>query len=642
MRATSVTEGRRLYPQRIVEKGFGEILFGRARSSVIGRSRVIDAALACAEELDRLSLPAFADRIRAGRYALAKEGFSAAAVGEAFGVVREAAARTLGVRPEARHVAAAWGLLNGGLVELDVFEDRRICAALAACSAALAGIQVHLVLTDDTAAAAADWLRPLAAALGQSVGVATDAEGRAQRQRAYRASIVCATAKVLCIDHLSDRMALRGHLLGDLRLNVERLYGDESLLNELMLRGLPFAIIDEIDEILIDEARVPVAITRQDKLPENELLGRQSMELARRLEPVTDYEVQDSRRQVRLTDPGRAKLADLSSSLDGMWTVPRLREEMVTQAVVALAIYQKDKHYRVEEGRVVVLGEQSGAQMADRYWGAGLHGLIEIKEGCEPSGERIPVARTTYQGFFRRYQLLSGMTLGAREVQRELRSVFGLHAVAVGGNRMADETSGRVESFADDAARWDAVVDRAAALQGDGRRVVICVRSVAAARCASTLLSEAALAHGVATSVALGDPLQTPQAILVTTADELRKVITRPRSTSRAAGETHLILAECQDERRLENKIIRCLAAFKLRSVSVMVSPEDPLLAAAGGAFLAAMVLAMAPYLGQKCASAVLRLAQRNKARQRARARRQLLKTETRVSRAMAFSGTAG
>jgi preprotein translocase subunit SecA len=598
--------------------------------------------LACAEELDQLSLAAFTDRIRAGRYALAKEGFSASAAGQALGVVREAAARTLGLRPESRLVAAAWGLLNGGLVELDDYEERRLCAALAACTAALAGIQAHLVLREDTAAATADWLQPLAVALGQSVGVATDAESRGQRQRAYRAPVVCATAKVLCLDHLNDRLALRGHLLGDLRLNVERLYGDESLLSDLMLRGLPFAIIDELDEILIDEAGVPVALTRQEQAPENELLAHRSMELARRLDPIADYEVEDPRRQVRLTEPGRAKLADLSSSHGGMWAVPRLREEMVTQAVVALVLYDKDKHYRVENGRIVVLGEQSGAQMADRYWGAGLHRLIEIKEGCEPSGERVPVTRTTYQGFFRRYQLLSGMTLGAREAQRELRSVFGLHAVGVGGKRGADQTSRRAESFVDDAAKWEAVVDRAGALKGNGRRVVICVRTVEGARRASTLLSEAALAHGMAATVELGDPLQMPEAILVITGDALRKAITRPRSTSGGSGETHLILAECEDERRLEDKIIGCLADFSLRSVSLMVSPEDPLLAAPGRASMAGTVLAMAPYLGQRCASAALRLAQREKARQRTRARRQLLKTEERVTRAMAFSGTAG
>jgi hypothetical protein len=234
------------------------------------------------------------------------------------------------------------------------------------------------------------------------------------------------------------------------------------------------------------------------------------------------------------------------------------------------------------------------------------------------------------------------MTLGAREAQRELRSVFGLHAVSVGGKLVAGEASRNAESFLDDAAKWEAVVDRAAALKGDGRRVVICVRSVEGARRAGTLLSEAALAHDTATTIELGDPLQTPAAILVITGDALRNTITRPRSTSGGSGETHLIFAECEDERRLEDKIIGCLAGFNLRSVSLMVSPEDPLLAAPGGASLAATVLAMAPYLGQKCASAALRLAQRQKARQRGKARRQLLGTEERVTRAMAFSGTAG
>ena len=196
----------------------------------------------------------------------------------------------------------------------------------------------------------------------------------------------------------------------------------------LFLRGLCFAIIDEADSVLIDEARTPLIISRKSNSSEEEQTYRQAMDLAAKLAGRQHFSASTRipSRQVSSTTTEVRYLAEIAPSLESVWKSARQREELVRQALCARHLYTRDRHYLVHDGKVMIIDENTGRVMADRSWERGLHQMIEIKENCEITGQQEHLARLTYQRFFRRYLRLAGMTGTAQEVQPELWSIYHL------------------------------------------------------------------------------------------------------------------------------------------------------------------------------------------------------------------------
>lgn len=639
MTNAAVLGGTSLYPQRRERKPFREILRDSCRVSGAGRSRVLQ--IVCREEsgLSGLAAEAFRDRLVAARLSLRKRGLTPETTGTALALVGESVRRDTGRRPDAADQALAWSLLNGSVAEVDPRSERLTGMATAAAVAAMAGIRTHLVFRDEASVgAAARWLARVSTPAGLVTAPIREDDGREARKRAYESDIVCVTAKELALDYLKDRTTLRGHRIGSLRLRVERLYGKDTLADRLILRGMPFAVLDDIDEVLIDEARVPVALTRREFSPENERLARESLDMARRFDAGADFQINDGGKGVSLNGAGRAKLEDMTANREGVWQVPRLREELLTQAIVALVLYHRDRHYRVQGGRVMVLEEQSGAEMQDRYWGSGLHRLLEIKEGCPVSGERVPVARTTYQSFFKQYELLGGVTIHAGEARAELRRVFGLNVIDLRGKRRR-RPAADVRLFARRDEAWQAVADLLAA-NGPALPSVVCARAAETAKGFSRFLRDEGVAHRVASAVELADPALQSCGILVTTGDELRAALKSSGTFPSDSSATRLIMIEAHEERRLEAKVRCIFDPDTLAGVHVILSAEDPLLRAPGTGASAGSPRGLLAAWGARSRLAALRLAQLRKERERRLARRQLLSSEEQLVRMLAFSGS--
>jgi len=344
---------------------------------------------------------------------LRREGLRDELVAEAFALVRETAGLILGMRHFDVQLIGGWILLNGMIAEMNTGEGKTLTATLPACTAALAGIPVHVITVNDYLVERdCELMRRVYETLGVSVAAATSEMDQKARQAAYTHDIVYCTNKTLVFDYLRDRILLATGS-SSLHLRLEKIYGADTRSRRLLLRGLHFAIVDEADSVLVDEARTPLIISAEVPSADEALVAEQALGLARQLEPGEHYVIVKAERRIALTEAGHTHMVALCKALGGVWAGALRREELVTQALTALHLFARDDHYLVRDGKIQVIDEHTGRVMADRSWGQGLHQLIESKEGCEITPRKEPLARISYQRFFRRYLRLAGMTVPA-------------------------------------------------------------------------------------------------------------------------------------------------------------------------------------------------------------------------------------
>jgi preprotein translocase subunit SecA len=242
-------------------------------------------------------------------------------------------------------------------------------------------------------------LRPVFAALGLSVGLVKNGLAAEARRSAYQADVTYCTNKDLVFDYLRDRVAI-GQRRSRSRLAVQKFLGVEPA--PLLLRGLHFAIVDEADSVLIDEARTPLILSANVDAEGGAARFRRALDVAGSLLAGRDYHVSETEHRIEMTTAGRQRASSLIAAIestgdDWIWRVPRASEELIVQALSARYLYRRDKHYIVTDGKVQIVDEYTGRVMADRSWEHGLHQMIETKEGCELTGQRRTQARITYQ-----------------------------------------------------------------------------------------------------------------------------------------------------------------------------------------------------------------------------------------------------
>src|SRR5207302_1249844 len=273
-------------------------------------------------------------------------------------------------------------------------------------------------------------MAPVFERLGLSVGCVRQGQPPAERRAAYACDIAYCSNKEVAFDYLRDRLVLGGKP-HPISMRLGAINGEDTS-GRLLLRGLQFAIVDEADSVLVDEARTPLILSGMSGESAEEVLHRSALQLAQEFD-TADYSLGED--GVKITGVGLAKLERIAKPLGRVWNGPRRREQLVRQALTALHVLQRDKHYLVRDGKVVIVDEYTGRLMPDRSWEQGLHQLIEIKERCEVTAQRDTLARISYQRFFRRYVHLSGMTGTAAEVAGELRAVYRLRVSRVPTNR---------------------------------------------------------------------------------------------------------------------------------------------------------------------------------------------------------------
>jgi len=474
---------------------------GVARQYIVGRNprymKFVNKVNIHSKDLDKLENGELQNCIRKLRRSLYNEGLKDDLVSQSFALIREVSTRHLGLRHHDVQLYGGWVMLNGMIAEMETGEGKTLAATLPACTAAMAGIPTHIVTVNDFLVSRdSKWMMPIYKALGLTVGVIKEGMSHEKKQAAYACNITYCTNKQLAFDYLRDRMLLNDESRR-LHLQLEGLHNDRPKTSLLLLRGLCFAIIDEADSVLVDEARTPLIISRKGDSPDHDRVYNDAIKIARKLQSPRDYNIRIKEHSINLTDLGRAYVKKHSKKLGGIWSGARRRDELIKQALSALYLYEIDNHYLVKDGKIQIIDEYTGRVMADRSWERGLHQMVESKEGCEISMRQETLARISYQKFFRRYLRIAGMTGTAREVANELWSVYNLNVVTIPTNTPSNRQAEENKVFLTSNEKWKAIIKRIHSLHDKKRPILIGTRSVIASEHISHLLHQAGLPHRV-------------------------------------------------------------------------------------------------------------------------------------------------
>lgn len=605
---------------------------------------------ALADALTEIDEEALRRRVVAVRNALVVDGLADAPVAECFALIREVCARQLGLRHYPVQLMGGYAMLRGTLAEMQTGEGKTLTAVLPAVTVALAGAPVHVITVNDYLASRdAAYLAPVYAFFGLRVGLIVPDQESPQRVEAYASDVTYCVNKDLVFDYLRDRITQKRGRAGARAVVDSWLAGARNPAGSAaLLRGLYFAIVDEADSVLIDEARTPLIISSDVDDANGRTLYEQALALAASLASKTHYLLRARERSIELTDAGRAAVGDFARGLSGLWGIARAREELVERGLSALHLFQRDRHYIIADDKVQIVDEYTGRVMADRSWERGLHQMIEVKEGLELSKRRDTISRITYQRFFRRYLCLAGMSGTATEVAPEMRSVYALDVLRIPPNRPVVRRDLGQRVFGDSDRRWAAVVERAAEMRAQGRALLIGTRSVAASELASERLTAAGLAHDVlnarqdAREAEIIAQAGQPGRITVATNMAGRGTDVALSPAVRAAGGLHVILSEYHDAARIDRQLFgRAGRQGDPGSCEAIVSLDDELFLAHASPLLG-WLRARAASTGRLPAPLgrlLRRYAQAAAERQNSRIRRQTVEMDKRVEQSLAFAG---
>ncbi len=395
---------------------------------------------------------------------------------EAFAAVREAAKRTLGQRHFDVQLMGGAALHLGDIAEMKTGEGKTLVSTLAAYLNALDGKGVHIVTTNDYLAQRdSEWMGRVHRFLGLEVGVILSQQTPDVRRAAYSADITYGTNNEFGFDYLRDNMAWSSA--------------------DLVQRGHHYAIVDEVDSILIDEARTPLIIS--GPADQSSKWYSEFARLALRLRPDTDYEVDLSKRTIAVTEDGVASV-ERALDIDNLYeSVNTPLVGFLNNAIKAKELYKKDKDYIVVGGEVLIVDEFTGRVLHGRRYNEGMHQAIEAKEGVEIKAENQTLATITLQNYFRLYEKLSGMTGTAQTEAAELNQTYKLGVVSIPTNKPMVRADQDDIIYKTEEAKFEAVVDDIAERHEKGQPVLIGTASVEHSERLSKLLLRAGVPHEV-------------------------------------------------------------------------------------------------------------------------------------------------
>ncbi|QQD24853.1 preprotein translocase subunit SecA [Venatoribacter cucullus] len=470
-------------------------IFGSKNSRELKRmGKLVEQINAFETELQALSDTDLQARTPALRQRLTDGAGIDSILPEAFAVCREASRRVMGMRHFDVQMIGGITLHEGRIAEMRTGEGKTLVATLPTYLNALTGNSVHVVTVNEYLARRdANWMRPLYEFLGLSVGVVVPGQNPLEKREQYQADIVYGTNNEFGFDYLRDNMAFS--------------------LEDKVQRGLHFAIVDEVDSILIDEARTPLIISGPaedssemykaiNRLVPNLIRGEESDEEQER--GNGHYFVDEKSRSIELTEEGHEYIEELlindgilkeGESLYAANNLPLLHH--VHAALKAHAIYQKNVEYIIQNGQVVIVDEHTGRTMPGRRWSDGLHQAVEAKEGLKIQPESQTLASTTFQNYFRLYEKLSGMTGTADTEAFEFHQIYGLDVVVIPTNKEVRRIDFNDVIYATQKEKYDAVIEEIRTVTAAGRPVLVGTASIESSEYVSALLTKAKVAHNV-------------------------------------------------------------------------------------------------------------------------------------------------
>jgi len=466
--------------------GIGSVakkIFGTPNDRKIKATRpLVDKITALEPEFEALSDAGLIEKTEEFRKRIAEGESLDALLPEAFANCREGARRALGLRAFDVQLMGGIFLHQGNISEMKTGEGKTLVATFPCYLNALSGRGVHVVTVNDYLARRdAEWMGKVFAALGMTTGVVYPQQPEAEKKAAYAADVTYATNNELGFDYLRDNM--------------------KSSLEEMNQRGHNFAVVDEVDSILIDEARTPLIISgpSQDR---SELY----LTIDALIPELQDehFTIDEKTRNVTFTEEGNEFLEQLLLTRGVLEEGQSLYDpesttivHHVNQGLRAHKLFQKDKDYIVRDGDVVLIDEFTGRMMAGRRLSEGLHQAIEAKEGCQIQPENVTLAQVTFQNYFRLYDTLSGMTGTAVTEAEEFLEIYGLGVVEVPTNRPIARIDKDDAVYRTTTDKLNAIIDSIREAHEKGQPTLVGTTSIEKSELLSTLLTEAKIPHNV-------------------------------------------------------------------------------------------------------------------------------------------------
>ncbi|MCV2351105.1 hypothetical protein [Paucibacter sp. Y2R2-4] len=500
-----------------------------------------------------------------------------------------AAERTLGLKPHPVQFSGARTLMAGRLAEMRTGEGKTLVAAMAATVVAASGAYVHIVSTNDYLAQRdCEEMSPLFEFFGLLGGFITGRMETEERRANYQQSICYVSGKELVFDYLKDRLSGHGRLPAKVAGLRSFVHGEAA---KPMIPALHFAIVDEADSVLIDEARTPMILSREVEGIHEPVLLQWAIDSARGLKEGLHFRLNQASREVDIKQSALQACSPMPEGVRAIWRAETWRLQLLRQALAALHFYRRDQQYILLPGekesdglKVQIVDESTGRVMPDRSWEQGLHQLIEAKEGVTITKGRDTLARMTFQRYFRRYYLLAGLTGTATEASKELWQTYRLRVHRLPSNRPSQKKELLTLCFSDASTKWGAVADDAVRAATQGQAVLVGTRSVEASETLARALTARAVeflvlnARQDAAEAAIVAGAGKSGRITVATNMAGRGTDIKPDAATLNAGGLHVILTEHHDSPRIDRQLFgRCGRQGQPGTVRVMVAKDDPL-----------------------------------------------------------------
>lgn len=507
---------------------------------------------------------------------------------EAFATVREAGRRVMGMRHFDVQMIGGIVLHNGNISEMRTGEGKTLVATLAAYLNALSGKGVHVITVNDYLARRdSEWMGKLYGFLGLTTGVVVSGMDPLEKKQAYASDITYGTNNEFGFDYLRDNMAFS--------------------IDEKVQRELNYAIVDEVDSILIDEARTPLIISGPTNdnselyVKFNQLikeLERGEAAESKEEEPTGDFTVDEKNKQVYITEQGHEKVElmlireNILDENDSLYSASNINLlHYLNAAIRANVLFQKDVHYIVQNGKIVIVDEFTGRTMEGRRWSDGLHQAIEAKEGVKIENENQTLASITFQNYFRLYDKLAGMTGTADTEAYEFQSIYGLEVMVIPTNLPVARIDHGDLIFLTVEEKFNAITDDVRNCVERKQPVLVGTASIEASEYLSKLLTKAGIKHNVlnakqhereakiiaeagvpgavtiatnmagrGTDIVLGGNLEVEMAekgdnLTQTEIDKMQDAWQQRHETVLAAGGLHVIGSERHESRRIDNQL---------------------------------------------------------------------------------------
>jgi len=459
---------------------------------------------------------------------------------EVFAVCREASRRAVGMRHFDVQLMGGQVLFEGRIAEMKTGEGKTLVATLPVYARALEGRGVHLVTVNDYLARRdAEWMGPVYEFLGLTVGVIQHDLDSAQRRAAYACDVTYVTNNECGFDYLRDNMAWQ--------------------VEDLVQRELYFALVDEVDSILIDEARTPLIISGPSQ--ESTELYQKFAQIVPRLQKEEDYTVDEKAHAVPITEAGVAKVEKMLG-INNLYDQRNIElTHQLNAALKAWNLFHRDQQYIIKDGEVIIVDEFTGRLMYGRRYSDGIHQAIEAKEGIKVRGEDQTLATITFQNLFRLYEHLAGMTGTAKTEEREFRDIYGLDVVVVPTNMPMVRKDNSDIVYKSEKAKFGAVVDEIINEHQKGRPVLVGTRSIEKSETLAAMLRR----KGVECNV-LNAKYHEQEAEIIKDAGQPGQVTIATNMAGRGTdiklgdgvavqGGLHIIGTERHESRRIDNQL---------------------------------------------------------------------------------------